>query len=134
MHVALWRSFASFDGACSIRTWVYCVAHNVGATHALRRRRHDVFSTKSLDELAEAPAPENPEQEAGDRHALAHLLILIRQLKPPDAEVMLLYLEDIDAAGIADITGLSPAAVATRIHRIKAVLARQFSEGGRHGG
>ena len=134
IHVALWRSFASFEGQCSVRTWVYRVAHNTGATHALRRRRHDVFTAKSLEELAAAPASDNPEQEAGERHALARLLRLIHQLKPPDAEMMLLYLEDIDAAGIGDITGLSPAAVATRIHRIKAVLARQFSEGARHDG
>jgi RNA polymerase sigma-70 factor (ECF subfamily) len=31
MHVALWRSFAGFDGRCSVRTWVYRVAHNVAA-------------------------------------------------------------------------------------------------------
>ena len=35
---------------------------------------------------------------------------------------MLLYLEDLDAGAIGEITGLSAGAVATRIHRIK-VLA-----------
>jgi DNA-directed RNA polymerase specialized sigma24 family protein len=28
IHVALWRSFSSFKGQCSLRTWVYRVAHN----------------------------------------------------------------------------------------------------------
>ena len=42
---------------------------------------------------------------------------------------MLLYLEELEASAIAEITGLSPANVATRISRIKRVLARQF-----HGG
>jgi RNA polymerase sigma-70 factor (ECF subfamily) len=28
IHVALWRSFELFDSRCSIRTWVYRVAHN----------------------------------------------------------------------------------------------------------
>ena len=42
---------------------------------------------------------------------------------------MLLYLEDMDAAGIGEITGLSARAVATRIHRIKALLARHFRQG-----
>ena len=36
-----------------------------------------------------------------------------------DRQVMLLYLEDEDAATIAEVTGLSPPAVATRIHRIQ---------------
>ena len=28
IHLALWRSFANFDGRCSLRTWVYRIAHN----------------------------------------------------------------------------------------------------------
>jgi RNA polymerase sigma-70 factor (ECF subfamily) len=28
IHLALWRSFASFGGRCSLRTWIYRVAHN----------------------------------------------------------------------------------------------------------
>jgi RNA polymerase sigma-70 factor (ECF subfamily) len=40
--------------------------------------------------------------------------------------VMLLYLEDLDAAAIGEIMGLSPGAVRVQIHRIKAVLKRRF--------
>lgn len=43
---------------------------------------------------------------------------------------MCLYLEDIDAGEIAEIVGMSPGAVATRIHRIKTILARMFQNGG----
>jgi RNA polymerase sigma-70 factor (ECF subfamily) len=60
---------------------------------------------------------------------------MIHALKPPDAQVMLLYLEDLDAAAIGEITGLSAPAIATKIHRIKAVLASRFHEtGGRNDG
>jgi RNA polymerase sigma-70 factor (ECF subfamily) len=45
---------------------------------------------------------------------------------------MLLYLEDFDASEIAEVTGLSPGAVATRIYRAKAVLAAAFNAGDRH--
>jgi RNA polymerase sigma-70 factor (ECF subfamily) len=38
-----------------------------------------------------------------------------------------------DAASIGEITGLSPGNVATKIHRIKNILARRFHQGGRHG-
>ena len=58
--------------------------------------------------------------------------MLIRRLTPPDDQVMLLYLEDVDAASIGDITGLSARAVATRIHRIKAMLSRKFRPGESH--
>jgi RNA polymerase sigma-70 factor, ECF subfamily len=39
IHFELWRSLASFDNRCSLRTWVYRVAHNIAASHILSRRR-----------------------------------------------------------------------------------------------
>ena len=58
---------------------------------------------------------------------------LVQSLKPLDRQVILSYLEGLDAAAIGDITGISPGNVATKIHRIKNILARRFREGGRHG-
>jgi RNA polymerase sigma-70 factor (ECF subfamily) len=55
---------------------------------------------------------------------------LIHQLAQTDRQVLLLYLEDVDAVGIGEVTGLSPGAVATKIHRLKALLARKLNEGG----
>ena len=39
IHVALWRSFAVYQGQCSLRTWVYRVAHNAAATHVRKSIR-----------------------------------------------------------------------------------------------
>src|SRR5262245_9393994 len=96
MHLALWRSFAHFAGQCSLRTWVYRVGHNTAISMTMRRRRKAVLV--SLEELAETPSPDDPEIAAGNAHVLARLEVLIRRLTPPDDQVMLLYLEDIDAA------------------------------------
>lgn len=41
---------------------------------------------------------------------------------------MLLYLEGLDAVGSGEVMGISAVNVATRVHRIKRVLARQFEE------
>jgi RNA polymerase sigma-70 factor (ECF subfamily) len=51
---------------------------------------------------------------------------LIYRLRPHDRQIILLYLEGIDAAAIGEITGFSPGNVATKIHRIKHLLSRQF--------
>ncbi len=131
IHVALWRSFAGFDGRCSVRTWIYRVAHNVGASHVMLQRRSRSQALIGLEEL-ESLADTNSGQPAADRsHALDRLLQLIQRLKPLDRHVILSYLEGLDAASIGEITGLSPGNVATKIHRIKTVLARQFQQGGR---
>jgi RNA polymerase sigma-70 factor (ECF subfamily) len=130
MHLAVWRSLAGFDGRCALRTWVYRVAHNVAASHVLRRTRGGRGRWLSLDAVAEPAAPEaTPEAVAADRHALARLMALIQALNPADRQVMLLYLEDLDGTEISEITGLSPGAVAVKVHRLKAALARRMQGG-----
>jgi RNA polymerase sigma factor (sigma-70 family) len=121
IHLELWRSFTNFGGQCSLRTWVYRVAHNVGISKRVRIRKLELVSLEAISEL---PAPETGSDAHDD---IARLYVLIRQLVPPDDQVMLLYLEDMDAASIGEITGLSARAVAMRIHRIKAILARRFA-------
>ena len=66
--------------------------------------------------------------------ALSRLSELIRTLKPMDRQIMISYLEEMDAAAIADITGLSASNVAMKIHRIKNILSRRFLEEQRHAG
>ncbi len=128
IHFALWRSFAVFEGKSSFRTWVYKVAHNTAASHVLRDKRARVSYMTGLDEIAAMPDPAQPVHDFEESDIRARLMVLIHQLKPPDRQVMLLYLDDLDAAEIGEITGLSPSAVATKIHRIKAVLAKQFNQ------
>jgi RNA polymerase sigma factor (sigma-70 family) len=124
IHLELWRSLPRFAGQCSLRTWVYRVAHNVAISRSLRKRRANLVS---LEAIADLPSAEPEDLAATDAGNVARLYALIRQLAPPDDQVMLLYLEDMDAASIGEITGLSARAVATRIHRLKAVLARSFA-------
>jgi len=126
IHIGLWRSFAGFKGQCSMRTWVYRVAHNIAASHVTRRMR--MRKQVSLDMLEELPDGENLEVSTGEKQKLEALMAMIQTLGPPDRQVILLYLEDLDAAAISEIVGLKPGAVATKIHRIKAVLARRFHE------
>jgi RNA polymerase sigma-70 factor, ECF subfamily len=128
IHLALWRSFAAFDGRCSVRTWVYRVAHNVAASHASGEQRRRVRQT-DLSAADAVAAHENPERDTADKQSLDRLMALIRSLAPLDRQIMILYLEDIDAADTADILGLSPGAIATRIHRLKTLLAERFNAG-----
>ena len=133
IHFQLWRSFRNYDARCSLRTWIYRVAHHVAASHVIRQRR--MFSTLVNLEEVELLPDESEGSAAYDRHMhLDRLWSLIRKLKPLDRQVIVLYLEEMDAAAIGEITGLSPANVAMKVHRIKIVLARQFHRGRREGG
>ena len=127
IHVALWQSLSRFEGRCSLRTWTYRVAHNV-ATSQVSRRRASAPTLVGLDELDETPAAIDADEALDAHRALERLQALVRRLKPLDRQLMLLYLEGVDAASIGEVTGLSAGNVATKIHRIKAVLARRFHD------
>ena len=132
IHVALWRSFRRFDGRCSLRTWVYRVAHNTAVSRAIRPQAA-VPPLVGLDAVAETLQDGRDEERVIDRkRALERLYEAIHRLRPVDRQIMLLHLEQIEATEIAEITGLSASNVATRVHRIKQLLVRQFHEGGSH--
>lgn len=124
LHLALWQSLAGFRGDCSLRTWVYRVAHNVGARHV--QQHAGKAQMLELDEIVELADERLDPGHTERRLDLQRVMALVHRLAPLDRELMLLYLEDLDAASIADITGLSARNVATKIHRIKALLARQL--------
>ena len=128
IHTGLWRSLKAFDHRCSLRTWIYRVAHNTAATHVAASIRRHAAQWVSL-EAAEALLT-NSHDATEVRLMLDRVMELIQKLRPLDKQVMLLYLEGLDGEEIAEVMGMSPGAVATKIHRIKIVLARQFHKGG----
>jgi len=131
IHFSLWRSFATYDNRCSLRTWTHRVAHNTATTYVVRQRR--VYATLvSLEELDDLPGKDLSDSALDQRNASERLFGLIQSLKPPDRQVIISWLEGMDAVSIGEITGLSPANVAMKVHRIKAVLTRRFHSGVRH--
>ena len=134
IHFAIWRSLAGYDRRCSLRTWVYRIAHNTATSHVTRafRRRRQQFVT--IDDLAAEPAGWEPpaDEVVGRRQALDRLYGLIQQLDPIDRQIIVLYLDGIEAVDIAEIVGTSAGAVGMKVHRIKRLLARQFNQGATH--
>src|SRR6187397_59626 len=122
IHIALWRSLAGFGGRCSLRTWVYRVAHNVAATHVLRRRRRFDKNLVDLDEVAIPADSPDVGKAVDEARMLARINDLVQRLKPTDREVFVLYLEGLGVDEIAEIAGLSHTNTGTKIHRIKRLL------------
>jgi RNA polymerase sigma-70 factor, ECF subfamily len=130
IHLAIWRSLGKFDRRCSLRTWVYRVAHNTGASHVTRQVRFRRREFVTLDELDEAPESHGETVQTLDRRiAATRLRELIQGLAPLDRQIMICYLEGMEADAIGDLVGMSHGAVAMKVHRVKRLLARKF-----HGG
>lgn len=127
--VQLWRSFKSFDATrAKFSTWMYRVALNVAISHARSVKRTGAGRLESLDgEHVAALAAGNESHvdalQRGERIAALHAFIA--GLDPLDRALVLLYLEDRDYAGIAEVLGISATNVATKLNRIKQKLRAQ---------
>jgi RNA polymerase sigma-70 factor (ECF subfamily) len=122
IHLQLWRSFAAFDGRCSLKTWALRVAHNTAASYVIRERRINA-NLAGLDELERTLKSADPPRDIDRDRVLREVQQVILKLRPLDRQIIISYLEGMDAVSIADITGLSRANIAMKIHRIKKILA-----------
>jgi RNA polymerase sigma-70 factor (ECF subfamily) len=132
IYIAVWRSLAIYDDRCSLRTWVYRVAHNTAVKHVMRVRRRAFATFKNLEDIDEPADPKNLEEDLSREMALRELSLFIARLKPLDRQIILLYIEDIGAEEIAEITGMSRGAVGVKVHRIKQLLIKMFGPGARN--
>ncbi len=113
----LWKSFDSFRNKSKVSTWLYRVAMNTALTRIRSKKRtgHSVPIEKIVLQ----------QTDSYDAHWETRLQLLYQQihrLNVLEKGLMLLLLEGKKYDEIAEITGLSPSNVGTRISRIKQKL------------
>jgi len=114
--VALWRGLRGFEGRSSLSTWVFRVAINT-ALQFVRKRQ-----------LPGAPLMHDPAGSTGVDDPLAVLEVFLAGLDPVNRAVLLLDLEGLNREEVADVLGLTPGAVATRMTRLKQRFNEQHVE------
>jgi len=123
------RSVRDFRGEASISTWLYTVARSF----CIKKRRrtkgapsHHEPLNAAAHEQASAPAP-SPEQTLLGRETRDAVAAALEQLEPEAREVVILRdLEGLTAPEVAQVTGLSVAAVKSRLHRARQSLRTQL--------
>lgn len=117
----LWKGYDSFRGDSKISTWMYRVALNTAFTHIRKdKRRGHAVPLEHIDLSYEVHDPILEER-------LKQLYKQIKLLSDLEKGLILLLLEGKKYEEIADITGLSPTNVGTRISRIKQKLKKQMT-------
>jgi RNA polymerase sigma-70 factor (ECF subfamily) len=127
--IAVARGLRSFDGRAAFTTWSYRVATNACLDELRRRARRPVLRADSHDHdeggggavvVDPGPLPDHVIDRLDIDGALAQL--------PDDfrAAVVLRDLCDLEYADIADLLGVPPGTVRSRIARGRAQLARQL--------
>ncbi len=117
----LWRSMDSFKGHAQVSSWIYRVALNTALVNLKKRKKQ--IAAQSIEQDIPSIVDENNKEE---EEKVQQLYASIKQLPALDRAIILLYLEEKSHAEIAEIIGLSPTNIGTRIGRIKKKLQSLF--------
>ena len=129
--IAMARTVRDFRGGSSLSTWLYSIARSF-CVKKRRRRQGQPQHHEALDERAvELPAGgPSPEQTASDKQLDALLKDAIATLDPKYREVLVLRdVEGLTAPEVAEVTGVSVAAVKSRLHRSRRMLRDAVATG-----
>lgn len=122
--LALWRAVPAFAGASKPSTFIHRVAHNA----ALTWRRGTATYRRQLDRFATEPLPALDAPRPGEDEALAAIYAAIRQLPAVDRSLLVLHLDGLGYAAIAEIHGLSENHVGVRLTRLRQRLTQLLQE------
>jgi RNA polymerase sigma-70 factor, ECF subfamily len=110
----LWRAWPKYDPSRTFSTWMYRIALNVAISYVRKEVRHRQVAVPLDETLHDTAAT------SGDAAALRQRLqTFIERQSPLDRALLLLYLEDKSQREIADILGITPTNVSTKINRLK---------------
>jgi RNA polymerase sigma-70 factor (ECF subfamily) len=123
IRLALWKALPSFRGECSVRTFVYRVAHNRGLTHVWRRKAQAQASEDFPEPGDPRPDPERSAIRNADHESL---MAAIRQLPVPYRQVITMALEELPQAEMAAVLGTSEGNIAVRLTRARKMLRQEL--------
>jgi RNA polymerase sigma factor (sigma-70 family) len=121
---AVWRALPRFRNECSERTFVFRIAHNRAVSHVdhWQRRRTDLLDE---DAAIAAPGPD-PEHRLSQQQRHERLRDAVQALPISLRQVVILTLEGLSHAEVAEILGITDNNVAVRLTRARAELARRL--------
>ncbi len=123
--LSIWQALPRFRGESSERTFIFRIAHNRAMTYLTRKPNRQ---TELTDEYPFHDPRPNPEQQLARDQQRERLLSAIRRLPADYRRVMVLTLEGLSHAEVAEILGLTVSNVAVRVNRAKQALRDLLQE------
>jgi len=116
--IKVWNHRGSFKGKSSINTWIYRIAVNTCLSDLRRTNK-----TVSLEKVI---IPDDPDESRleNNNNQIKKMHQCIDKLNHQNKTLILLELEDIPQAEIAETTGLKHGTLRTRLSRIRQTLLK----------
>lgn len=129
VFLEVWRHAARFEMKSQVLTWLLAIArHKALAT--LRRRSESQLDNEEFLLTAEDPA-DNPEECLEKQDRGTALRVCLQQLSPSHREVIdLVYYHGRSVGEVAEIVGIPPSTVKTRMHYARSRLAILLEQAG----
>jgi RNA polymerase sigma factor (sigma-70 family) len=127
--LAVWQALPRFRDDCSERTFIFRIAHNRAVSHIehWQRRRTDPLE----NDAPFAAAGDDPERALSQQQRRERLQTAVQALPLGLRQVVVLTLEGLSNAEVAEIIGISENNVAVRMTRARAELTRLLGAGER---
>ncbi len=126
--LAIWQALPHFRGECSEKTFVYRIAHNRALSHVWRRRP----AHQPLEEIEESDQPVDPrplpEEQAARSDQRVQLMSAIQSLPVTQRQLIVLMLDGLSHAEMAEVLGISENNVAVRLNRARNTLKQALGE------
>lgn len=125
--LAVWRAVPAFRHAARPSTFIYRVAHNAALTWKRTERNYQerIERLEVIEALEGDPVRASADRE---RETLALVYAAIRLLPPVDRSLILLHLDGVSYAEMADIHGFTESNVGVRLNRLKQKLSDTLKE------
>lgn len=116
--IKVWKHRKSFKGKSSVSTWIYRIAVNTCLSDLRKSKKHIQIDESILESTAVDPEGEPREDQ------IAKMYHCIDQLSRNNKSLILMELEEIPQATIADTLGIAHGTVRTRLSRIRKALLK----------
>ncbi len=114
--IRIWQGLPKFNGDSDLKTWIWRVTIN-SCLNVIAKEKREKEKEKDFGDMLDTSSPEDSQQ-------MEVLHNRIRQLKPFDRAIILLWLEDMSYDEIGQIVGISVKNVSMRLVRIREQLKK----------
>jgi RNA polymerase sigma factor (sigma-70 family) len=127
LMLAMWRAVPAYRKTARPTTFIYRVAHNAALTWKRTQRNYRERVTR-FEALQVCDTATRDAMGDRERETLELVYAAIRQLPPVDRSLILLHLDGVSYAEMAEIHGLSESNVGVRLIRLKQKLSDAIKE------